>query len=83
MSSQPWIRQVGQVCMATLCKIGGGYCFRIECATHDLWIYANSLTLLIMNSLMTQRDLKQKDLTSKLVCLNVDGLAPSKALDQE
>ncbi len=45
--------------------------------------YANSLTLLIMNSLMTQRDLKQKDLTSKLVCLNVDGLAPSKALDQE
>jgi len=44
--------------------------------------YANSLTLLIMNSLMTQRDLKQ-DLTSKLVCLNVDGLAHSKALDQE
>jgi hypothetical protein len=45
--------------------------------------YANSLTLLIMNFLMTQKDLKQKDLISKLVCLNVDGLAPSKALDQE
>jgi hypothetical protein len=45
--------------------------------------YANSLNLLIMNSLMTHRDLKQKDLTSKLVCLNVDGLTPSKALDQK
>jgi hypothetical protein len=36
-------------------------------------ISANSLTLLIMNSLMTQGDLKHEDLTSKLVCLNVDG----------
>ncbi len=45
--------------------------------------YVNSLTLLIMNSLMTQRDLKQEDLTSKLVCLNVDGLTPSKVLDQD
>jgi len=45
--------------------------------------YVNSLTLLIMNSLMTQRNLMQEDLTSKLVCLNVEGLAPSKALDQK
>ncbi len=45
--------------------------------------YVNSLTLLNMNSLMTQRDLKQENLISKLVCLNVDGLTPSKALDQE
>jgi len=45
--------------------------------------YDNSLILLIMNSLMTQRDLKQKDLASKLVCLSVDKLTPSKALDQE
>jgi hypothetical protein len=45
--------------------------------------YANSLNLLIMNSLMTHIDLKQKDLASKLVCLNVDGLTPSKALDQK
>jgi len=28
--------------------------------------YVNSLTLLIMNSLMTQRDLKQEDLTQSL-----------------
>jgi hypothetical protein len=46
-------------------------------------VFDNSLILLIMNSLMTQRNLKQEDLTSKLVCLNVDGLAPSKALNQE
>jgi hypothetical protein len=45
--------------------------------------YVNSLTLLIMNSLMTQRDLKQEDLTSKFMCLNVERLAPSKALDQK
>jgi len=45
--------------------------------------YDNSLILLIMNSLMTQRNLKQKDLASKLVCLSVDKLTPSKALDQE
>ncbi len=45
--------------------------------------YADSLNLLTMNSLMTQRDLKQEDLASKLVCLSVDGLAPSKALDQK
>jgi hypothetical protein len=45
--------------------------------------YANNLNLLIMNSLMTQKDLKQENLASKLVSLNVDGLAPSKPLDQK
>ncbi len=36
--------------------------------------YVDSLTLLfIMNSLMTQRDLKQEDLASKFVCFDVDG----------
>jgi hypothetical protein len=45
--------------------------------------YVNSLNLLILKSLMTQRDLKQKDLASKLACLSVHGLTPSKALDQK
>jgi hypothetical protein len=45
--------------------------------------YADNLILLLMNSLMTQRDLKQKDLASKLVCLGVDGLTPFKALNQK
>jgi hypothetical protein len=34
----------------------------------------DSLILLIMNSLMTQGDLKQEDLASKLVCFGVDGV---------
>ncbi len=34
----------------------------------------NNLNFLIMNSLMTQGDLKQKDLASKLVCFNVNGV---------
>jgi hypothetical protein len=33
----------------------------------------NILILLIMNSLMTQGDLKQEDLVSKFVCFSVDG----------
>jgi len=37
--------------------------------------YVDSLTLLIMNFLMTQRDLKQEDLTSKFVCFSVDGVS--------
>jgi hypothetical protein len=36
---------------------------------------ADNLTLMIMNSLMTQGDLKQKDLASKLVCFGVDGVS--------
>jgi hypothetical protein len=36
-------------------------------------ISVDSLTLIIMNSLMSQRDVKHKDLASKLVCLSADG----------
>jgi hypothetical protein len=35
---------------------------------------ANSLTLLIMNSLMTQGDLKEEELVARLVCFGVDGV---------
>jgi hypothetical protein len=34
----------------------------------------DSLILLIINSLMTQGDLKQEDLTSKLVCFDANGV---------
>jgi hypothetical protein len=39
----------------------------------------DSLNLLIMNSLMTQGDLKQEDIASRLMCFGVEGLALSKA----
>jgi hypothetical protein len=35
---------------------------------------ANSLILLIMNSLMTQWDLKQEDIASRLVCFSANGV---------
>jgi hypothetical protein len=35
---------------------------------------ANNLTLLIMNYLTIQKDLKQEDIVSKLVCFGVDGV---------
>jgi predicted DNA-binding transcriptional regulator len=40
---------------------------------------ANSITLLIMNSLMTQGDLKQEALLQGWLGLVLMGLAPSKA----
>jgi hypothetical protein len=42
--------------------------------------YVDNLTLLITNSLMTQRDLKQEDLASKLVCFGVDGVSTFQGL---
>jgi len=35
---------------------------------------ANSLTLLIMNYLMTQGNLKEEELVARLVCFGVDGV---------
>jgi hypothetical protein len=35
---------------------------------------ASSLTLLIMNSSMTQSDLKEEELVARLVCFGVNGV---------
>jgi len=41
---------------------------------------ANSLTLLIMNSLMTQGDLKQEDIASRLVWFGANGVSTFQGL---
>jgi len=43
------------------------YTIIIECVAIVFGSNANSMTLLIMNSLMTQGNLKKEDLASKLV----------------
>jgi hypothetical protein len=40
----------------------------VECVANAFGFGANSLIVLIMNSLMKQGDLKQEDLVSRLVC---------------
>jgi len=51
------------------------YTIIIECVAIVFGSNANSMTLLIMNSLMTQGDLKKEDLISKLVCFVVKGVS--------
>jgi hypothetical protein len=43
----------------------------VECVANAFGFGANSWIVLIMNSLMTQGDLKQEDLASRLACQHV------------
>ncbi len=70
MGSQPWIMQVGQVNMVTLCKIGAKYhcCWMCnKCSLH--------MGLTTWFCWSWQKDLKQEDIVSKLVCFSVDGVS--------
>ncbi len=83
MRSQPWINKLGKCAWLHCARLVLDTVFELNVQQMIYGSCANSLPSLIMNSLMTQIDLKQEDLASKFVCLNVDGLTPSKALDQE
>ncbi len=48
------------------------HAFVIECATCGFRFVVDCLILSVMNSLMTQGELKEEELASKLVCLGVD-----------
>ncbi len=48
--------------------------------SNECFLDANNLTLLIMNSLMTQGGLKEKELVTRLVCFGVDGVSTLKGL---
>jgi len=66
--------QAGQVCIAT-CVGLVLHAFVIECATCGFRFAIGCLTLLVMNSLMTQVELKEEELASKLVCFGVNGVS--------
>ncbi len=51
------------------------HAFVIECATCGFRFAVDRLTLLVMNSLITQGELKEEELVSKFICFGVDGVS--------
>ncbi len=70
-----WTMQVDQMC-TWLYFVGLVlHTFVVECMTCFFGFGAESLTLLIMNFLMTQGAFKEKDLASRLVYFGVHGVS--------